>query len=236
MPTTLDELKQRNAAARSLLAQAQAIDGSISYLRVTNWADDSTWKFYQSDNDEVTSGALDTMKAAFVEADVPFEVLASSKMGMLFDHYTDGASTSTNGTEDDLYSDTVPASALADVGYKIFAQYCCIIVGSATATRRIRAYFGGAAVLDSGTLTFASGGTVEIWITLIRINGTDVRVVAEFVPSGITLQPIVTYTIVTVADITASQVLKITGVATGAGAAGGDIVAKIGTVEWKAAA
>jgi hypothetical protein len=156
--------------------------------------------------------------------------------GVIFDHYADGASTHTDGTEDTLYTDTVAASTFSAAGEKLVAEYAVVIVGSATATRRIQAYFGGSAILDSGSLTFASGGTAEIYITVIRESSTVVRVKAELVPSGITLQPIVTYTRITGLTLSATNILKITGSASGTGAASGDITAKISYGEWKAAA
>lgn len=153
---------------------------------------------------------------------------------ILFDHYADVGNIGTG--EDDLYSDTLPASTLANNGEKVTAQYSLILVSSGTATRQIKAYFGGTLILDSAAQTFASGGNIEIWITVIRESSTVVRVTAELVPSGITLQPIVTYTRITGLTLTNTQILKITGEAAGVGAATDDIVAKLGYVEWKPAA
>lgn len=156
--------------------------------------------------------------------------------GCIFDHVADAASSSTNGTEDDLYSDVIPINALGSNGDKIEADYCTILVSSATATRRVQAYFGGTKILDSGTLTFAAAGTADIWIRIIRESSTVVRVRAEFVPSGITLQPVVTYTRITGLTLSGINVLKITGIAAGAGAAASDIVAKLGSISWFPAA
>ncbi len=154
--------------------------------------------------------------------------------GVIFDHYADAGNVGTG--EDDLYSDTLPADTLSANGQKIVAEYGLTIVASGTATRQVKAYFGGTLVLDSGALTFASGGTAQIWITIIRETSSVVRVMAEFVPSGITLQPIVTYTRITGLTLSNTQILKITGEAAGVGAATNDVVAKLGVVEWKAAA
>jgi len=63
-----------------------------------------------------------------------------------------------------------------------------------------------------------------------------VRVSAEFVPSGITLQPVVTYTRITGLTLSGANILKITGIASNTNAAAGDITAKLGTVEWLPAA
>ncbi len=162
--------------------------------------------------------------------------IGSATYRNLFDHFADGASSSTDGVgEDDLYTDTLEAGLLATNGDKVLAQYAMTIVGSATATRRVRSYFGGTLILDSGTLTFASGGAEEIWVSIIRETSSVVRVSAELVPSGITLQPIVTYTRITGLTLTNTQIIKVTGSAGGAGAAAADIVAKLGFGEWRKA-
>jgi hypothetical protein len=156
--------------------------------------------------------------------------------GTLFDHFTDSGSTHTDGTEDTLYTDTIEASALATNGDKIEAEYCITLVSSATATREIKAYFGGTLILDSGSQTFASAGTTDLWILIIRVSATEVRVKAELVVSGISLQPLVTYTDITGLTLSSSQIIKVTGIAAGTGAASGDITARLGTIGWKSAA
>jgi Collagen triple helix repeat (20 copies) len=151
--------------------------------------------------------------------------------GILFDHYADVGNIGTG--EDDLYSDTLPASILGTNGDKITAEYTVIFASSATATRQVKAYFGGTSILASGALTLASGGSADVFITIIRESSSVVRVRAEFVVSGITLQPIVTYTRITGLTLTNTQILKITGEAAGVGAATDDVVAKIAFGEWK---
>lgn len=153
--------------------------------------------------------------------------------GVIFDHYATVGTTSTNGTEDDLYSDTVLAYTIRTPGRKITAEYVLDVAAHATATRRIRAYFAGTAVVDSGTLTFPSGGTVVVRVSLICEDATTIRAWAELIVSGITLQPIITYTRLTGLTLSGTNVLKLTGVATGVGAASGDINARAGYVEWK---
>ncbi len=141
-----------------------------------------------------------------------------------------------NGTEDDLYSDTLAANVFVDNGDKVLAEYAVTLVASATATRRVRAYVAGTTVLDSGVLTFASGGTMSAWVTVIRESATVLRVKAELILSGMTLQPIVTYTRITALTLTATQIVKVTGVAAGVGAAAGDITAVIGAGLYRKAA
>ncbi len=148
----------------------------------------------------------------------------------LFDHYADGSSTSTNGTFDTLYTDTLAGNALLNVGDKIIAQYTLTFVSSATATREVKLAFAGNTILDTGALTFTSTGTATIDATIIEASSTSVRVMTEFVPSGLTQQPIVTYTLLTGLTLTGTNILLLTGAAASTGAASGDIVAKLGTI------
>lgn len=188
-----------------------------------------------------TPNAVDTLTFTYNSLLSKYVLTSQSPRGgalvrALFDYFADVTSTSTNGTEDTLYTGTIAANTFATAGDKLVAEYCCTIVSSATATRRIRAYVAGTAVLDSGTLTFAAAGTAEIYVTAIWESATVLRVKAEFVPSGITLQPIITYTRITGLTITGTQIVKITGVAAGTGAASGDIAAKVGVITAMAAA
>lgn len=148
----------------------------------------------------------------------------------LFDHFADASSTSTDGTENDLYSDTTAADTLATNGDKIEAWYGLTTVSSATANRRIRAYFGGTLVCDSGTITTSSAGHVELGLLILRETSSVVRVIARLVVTGATFQPTATYTRITGLTLSSTNILKVTGTASGTGAASGDIVAKLGTV------
>lgn len=164
----------------------------------------------------------------------------SSRKGLLpvplFDHYADVSTSSTNGTEDDLYTDTTAANTLNANGEKIEAYYALIGVSSATAARRIKAYFAGTLIADTGSLTLTSAGTISIYVTIIRESSTVVRVQTEIVVSGITFSPLETYTRITGLTLSGTNILKITGIASGTGAAAADIVAKLGTVKkWPAA-
>jgi hypothetical protein len=59
---------------------------------------------------------------------------------------------------------------------------------------------------------------------------------AELAASGLTLQPISTYTRITGLTLSNTNILKITGEAAGVGAATDDIVAKLSSVSWFPAA
>lgn len=157
--------------------------------------------------------------------------------GCVFDHFTDGASTHTDGTEDTLYTDTTVANTLAINGDKITARYTVSLVGSATATRRIRLYFAGIVIFDSGSLTIgATAGTVVYDVQVIRATSTTCRAIVEMRSYGsATLLGLdaATYTAeatLTGLTLSGTNILKVTGVAAGTGAASGDITATMGTI------
>lgn len=155
--------------------------------------------------------------------------------GSIFDHFTDAA----NGTtvETDLYSDTLPASIFNTNGDKVYAQYAGIFVGDATSTQRLRAYFGGTLIFDTGALGI--GITTANWelnITCIRVSSTVVRCSVTLNTSFATLNSYATYTEVTALTLTNTQILKITGQAAGATGASNQITAKESYGTWLPAA
>lgn len=152
----------------------------------------------------------------------------------LFDHYADAGNVSTD--ESDLYSDSLAAGQLYADGQKLIAEYGGIFVSSATATRQLRAYFGGTAIFDSGALSISAGADAwDMRIMVIRASATVARCIVAMNLSGAATTAFCAYTAVT-ATLADAQILKVTGQAAGVGAATNDIVAKAGMVEWKAAA
>lgn len=152
--------------------------------------------------------------------------------GVLFDHYADVSTTSTNGTEDDLYSDSVPANALDTNGAKLRSIAYVNTVGSATAARRIKSYFGGTLIFDSGSLTLSLGGDFRIQTDIIRESSTVVRAVVSVITTSASTVPYVSYTRITGLTLSNANILKTTGIASGTGALSGDIAAKIGFTEY----
>lgn len=151
--------------------------------------------------------------------------------GGRFDNQANASTTSTNGTENDLHTNTTAANTLSVNGDKLRARYFLEIVGHATATRRIQAYFAGTAILDSGTLTFASNTMAVIEVEVMRETSSVVRVYAGFLPGGSTA-PVRTYTRITGLTLSTTNILKITGIAAGTGAASGDITSRFSNVSW----
>lgn len=162
--------------------------------------------------------------------------------GCIFDHFADGGSTHTDGTEDTLYTDTTVANTLAINGDTIEAWYEVQVVLSATATRRIQIYFAGVKIYDSGTLTFAATGTCTFSVMITRATSTTCRatVTPLFTGSATILgfdasayTPEGTLTGLT---LTGTSIIKLTAIAAGTGAASGDVTANQGKIWlWPAA-
>lgn len=150
----------------------------------------------------------------------------------------DVATTSTDGTENDLQTTTLPAGLLATNGDRLEAVFAATCVGHATATRRLRLYFGGTAVMDTSALIHgASGGPYSARLTVVRVSASVVRcTVTAALPSLPSVSPLPfplgTYTEVTGLTLANTQVLKATGVAADTGAASGDIVGRLLTVDF----
>lgn len=155
--------------------------------------------------------------------------------GCIFDHFADGASTHTDGTEDTLYTDTLVANAFIVAGDSLVVRYIVQFVGSATATRRVRIYFAGVAIFDSGTLTIgATGGTVVYDVLVTEKTSTTCRALVEqraYGSAALLADQSATYTseaTLTGLTLTGTNIVKITGVAAGTGAASGDLAAVMG--------
>lgn len=153
--------------------------------------------------------------------------------GTLFDHFVDA-----NGgtSETDMYSDTLAASTLAVDGDKVQAHYCGTMVFGALTSQRVRAYFGGAGIFDTGAVTLAANTDWQVDVTIIRVSSSVVRCMVSLQTTSTTTFTYEKYTEVTSLTLSNTQILKITGVSTGTGSLATDVIAKLGTVEFKPAA
>lgn len=154
--------------------------------------------------------------------------------GVIFDHYVDAGNTTT--TETDLYSDTIPASTVGTNGDKLSAEYGGVYVSSATATRQIKIYFGGTVVFDTGALTLSLSSAWTAYVSIIRVSSTVIRYMISFATEGAALAAYTATGELTGLTLSNTNILKITGQAAGVGAATNDIVAKLGSIEFKSAA
>lgn len=153
---------------------------------------------------------------------------------VLFNYFADVGNIGTG--EDDLYSSTTAAGTLNADGAKVLSEYAGIFVSSATATRQLRAYFGGTLIYDSTAITTTAAAEWGLNVLIERESSTVVRCTAKAViwPADATV-PAIKYTRITGLTLSGTNVLKITGESAGVGAADNDIVAKLGYVEFKPA-
>jgi hypothetical protein len=156
--------------------------------------------------------------------------------GIIFDHIANASTSNVDGTEDDLYSDTTLANTLSTNSEKIFAEYGGSWVGHATANRRIKAYFGGTSIFDTGTITISATSAWSMAIRIIRVSSTVVRYMVRFTTGGNSLEAYTSSGEITGLTLSNTNILKITGIASGTGAASADITAALGTIMWFPAA
>jgi len=151
-----------------------------------------------------------------------------------FDHYTTVGNSGT--TETDLYSDTIAAAQLSANGDKLEAEYGGTFVSSGTATRQIKVYFAGTAILDTGALTLSLSSAWVIQATIIRVSSSVVRYMVSLTTEGAALAAYTSAGELTGLTLSGTNILKVTGTAAGAGAASSDISALMGTVSFRPAA
>lgn len=143
----------------------------------------------------------------------------------LFSHYTDAGTSGT--TETDLYSDTIAGNTLSTDGSSVFARYAGTLANS-TSTKQLKVYFAGRVVFDSGALNTTSAADWNIDVMIIRESATVARCTVAANLTGASAQEFANYTRIASINLTADQVLKITGTAAGTGAASNDISATEG--------
>lgn len=153
------------------------------------------------------------------------------------------SSTHTDGTEDDLFTTTLAAAQLSANGQKLNFRYVVTAVGHATATRKLKVYFGGTAIFDSTAIALAAtASTLAIQGEIVRVSASVIRAMVSVVPStGLTALAVgalvpAAYTEVTGLTLANTQIIKLTGASAGVGAASADIVAKAGSVDFFPAA
>lgn len=131
-------------------------------------------------------------------------------------------------TETDLYSYSAPARTLGSVGDKLSFEFAGTFLSHATATRRLRVYFGGTLLLDTGAIVTAS----EAWRVTGTIIGTSpatARATVMFIKDSVTQASYVNIAGLNLSTL--DSILKITGTAASTGAASDDIIARLGSVE-----
>lgn len=152
---------------------------------------------------------------------------AAAQSSTVADFYADVGNVGTG--EDDLFTKTLPASTLSANGVKLFVEVGGIFVGSATATRQLKLFFGGTAIFTSGALAISAAASWALRAMIIRVSVTTIRYAVTLETQN---APLAAYT--TVGELGSltlgtTQIVKVTGEAAGVGAATDDIVARLGS-------
>lgn len=241
---TFNEIQQ--VATTVLLGRETAGDGVIEQLGVgvglsiTGGELISTITQYTDEmaQDAVGGMVVDTATIDLTYTDgtpsITADIIQTYRRKSLFDHFASVGNVDTG--EDDLYSDTIAAGQLANNGEKLEVEYGGAFVSSGTATRQLRIYFGGTAIFDSGALTLSLSSAWTVYASIIRVSSTVVRYMVSMTTQGAALAAYTAVGEVTGLTLSSTNVLKITGEAAGVGAATDDIVAKLASVQWLAAA
>lgn len=210
-----------------------ALGAGLSYNHGTHTISSSITQY----TDEMAQDAIGAMVDASItynDSTPLLSITAAYQRKSLFDHYANAGNSTT--TETDLYSDTLPAGQLATNGEKIEAQYGGTFVSSATATREVKLKFAGTTIFDTGALTLSLSSAWTMYVTLIRVSSSVVRYMISMTTEGAALAAYTAVGELTGLTLSGTNIVKITGQASGVGAATNDIVASMASVEWLAAA
>lgn len=165
--------------------------------------------------------------------ETPSSLLRYGKGGTIFNAFADVGNSTT--VETDLHTITLVANTFRTNGEYIDSKYSGRIVGSATATRQFKVYFGGTAIFDSTALPFAAASSWEVNVTVLRVSSTVVRSTVTLSSQGTTLSVYQNYAETAGLTLSNTNILKITGTAAGVGAATNDIVLGMAKGAWFAA-
>lgn len=154
----------------------------------------------------------------------------------LADWYSDVSTTHNDGTEDTLYSFTVPAGRLCRDGDKLVGVWAGEFASTTASPRRLRLRFAGTTILDTFPVTIAASNW-RIETTIIREASGVVRCTTAVGIGGgsINVTAPQYLRLATGVDLSAATELRLTGTVSSGGTAG-DIVAHLGTLAWQAAA
>lgn len=154
--------------------------------------------------------------------------------GNLQDHSADST---VGGAEADIYSYTTPASVLGADGDKIIAMYGGNFVTVGTELTQLKVYFAGTAIWDSTGVAPTSGTTSwRVYVEIVRVSSTVVRYTVSLNTTGASGFVYAISGELTSLTLSNTNIIKITGTSSGVGSGSGDIVGKMGFVEWRAKA
>ena len=176
----------------------------------------------------IIAKAAASRTAALVQLQTSAGASIGTVGGTVANDFADINSASTDGTTEDILATyTSPANCLIINGDSLEEMEHVLTVASATATRRIKKYFAGTLIFDSGVLTLAIGTDFTIWTTIIRESSTVVRCDVSVTSTSASTVPYSTYTRITGLTLSGTNVLVTKCLVGGAGAAAADVVEKL---------
>lgn len=197
--------------------------GSSEYVRCGLVSGTATFQVFRAATFSTTVTA---------SANVVVGTPAAHAGGTIFTAIATVSTTSTDGTEDNLISHTTVANTFNANGDSIEQSEHVSFVSSATAARRLKKYFGGTLIFDSGSLTLTLGGEFTLCTRIIRESSTVVRCDVSVTSTSASTIPYSTYTRITGLTLSSTNILKTTGIASGTGAASADILNTYSQVNW----
>lgn len=163
-------------------------------------------------------------------------VAVTGQYQALFDHYADVGNVGTG--EDDLYSDTLAAGQFAANGDKVIGTYCGVFVGAALSSQDLKFYVAGTLCFDTGLLAIGAA-TTDNWtlqVVIIRVSASVLRVAVSAHTDFASLGAPPKYTEITGLTLANTQIVKITGESSGAGAVSNQVIAKMSTLAYSKSA
>lgn len=173
----------------------------------------------------ISGGTGITTSSLSGDVTIAIDNASAAVMHTIAKSYTPVDNTST--TETDLYSHTIPVVMTSNgtgIAYDVSGGF-----NDATSTPRIKLYFAGNTIFDSGVLAISVLGKWNAHVEITRVTSSTAVTTVTFSASDVSAN-YEDINDLTSLDFTTTNVLKITGTATGATGGSGDITAKQGRV------
>lgn len=152
-----------------------------------------------------------------------------SPIGIIYTAFADVNNAGASPTETDMMTYTTKVNTLSVNGDNLILEASGTF-NDATSTPRIQVYFGGTSIGDTGALTITGTPFYNIRTVLVRTAATTVRATVSITStSGLTVA-YVKETDLTGLTLTNTNIIKYTGISSGAGGSASDITHKMGFV------
>lgn len=160
-------------------------------------------------------------------------IVRYSEGGTIKDFTTD---TTVGGTEADIYTFTTIANTLNANADKLISMWSGNFVTVGTELTQLKVYFAGTAIWDSTGVAPTTGTTSwRVYCEIIRVSSTVVRYTISLNTTGASGYVYAVSGELTGLTLSSTNILKITGASSGVGSGSGDIVGKMGYIQFEGA-